>query len=117
MKGAASTLHLPTPVISPEALQAIQLHSWPGNVRELENCLTRAVVVSTGNVIRPEHLAIGPAQPGEPESFATLDEHEKSHLLRVLMATGGRKAKTARILGISRPRLNRLMEKYSIGSE
>jgi DNA-binding NtrC family response regulator len=114
---AAATLHLPTPVVSPEALQAIQLHSWPGNVRELENCLTRAVVVSTGNVIRPEHLAIGPAQSGEPESFATLGENEKSHLLRVLMATGGRKAKTARILGISRPRLNRLMEKYGIGTE
>jgi len=114
VKRAASTLHAPAPVVSSEALEAIRLHSWPGNVRELENCLTRAVVVSTGNVIRPEHLSIGPAQPGDTNSFATLDENERSHLLQVLLATGGRKARTARILGITRPRLNRLMRKYGI---
>jgi len=84
-------------------------------VRELENPLTHAVVVCIGDVIRPEHLAIGPAIPGDPENLSTLAQLEKEHLVRVLTAAGGRKAKSAKILGISRPRLNRLMEKYRIG--
>lgn len=74
-------------------------------------------VVSTGDGIRPEHLAIGSTHPGGPESFASFDENEKSYLLRILTATGGRKARTARIPGISRPRLHRLMEKHGIGPD
>jgi sigma-54-dependent transcriptional regulator len=85
-------------------------------VRELENSLTHAVVVCTGDVIRPEHLAIGPAKPGDPESsLSTLAQLERKQVVRVLAAAGGRKARSAKILGISRPRLNRLMEKYGIG--
>jgi len=114
---AAATLHRETPVISPDALQTLRVHSWPGNVRELENCLTRAVVVCTGDVIRPDHLAIGPALPGGTGSFATLADHEKQHLERVLLATGGRKARAASILGISRPRLNRLLQRHGLGSD
>jgi DNA-binding NtrC family response regulator len=113
---AAATLHRKTPVVSPDSLEAIRLHTWPGNVRELENCLTRAVVVCTGDVVRPEHLAIGTARPGDPENLSTLAQVEKEHLERVLAATGGRKARSARILGISRPRLNRLIERYGIGN-
>lgn len=80
----------------------------------LENCLTRAVVVSTGNVIRPEHLAIGPVPPESPARFAPLDEVEREHVARVLMATGGHKTRTAEILEVSRPRLARLIEKYGL---
>jgi DNA-binding NtrC family response regulator len=115
VRRAASTLHRQTPIVSAEALEALRLHTWPGNVRELENSLTHAVVVCTGEVIRPEHLAIGPAKPGDPESLSTLAQLEKEHVVRVLAAVGGRKARSASVLGISRPRLNRLMEKYGIG--
>jgi len=104
----------PPPVLSPEALQALGAHSWPGNVRELENCLTRAVVLAAGDVIRPEHLAIGSA-PAEPEArLVTLAELEREHVARVLRATGGHKARTAQILGISRPRLDRVLRKYGL---
>ncbi len=84
-------------------------------MRELENSLTHAVVVCTGDVVRPEHLAIGPARPGDPGNLSTLAQLEREHVVRVLAAAGGRKARSAKILGISRPRLNRLMEKYGIG--
>jgi DNA-binding NtrC family response regulator len=72
-------------------------------------------VVCTGDVIRPEHLVVGPATPGDPGDLPTLAELERAHVERVLQATGGRKGRSARILGISRPRLNRLIEKYGIG--
>jgi len=114
VKRAAGILHREPPVLSGEASDALLFHTWPGNVRELENCLTRAVVVSTGDVIRPEHLAIGPVPPESPARLVPLDEVEKEHVARVLAAAGGHKTRTAEILGISRPRLARLIEKYEL---
>ncbi len=114
LKKAGKTLHRDSPILSREASDALLSHTWPGNVRELENCLTRAVVVSTGNVIRPEHLAIGIVPIASPARMAPLDEVEREHVARVLAATGGHKTRTAEILKINRPRLARLMEKYGL---
>jgi DNA-binding NtrC family response regulator len=114
VRRSSRSLHRETPVISREAMDALRLHTWPGNVRELENCLTRAVVVSTGHVIRPEHLAIGPVPEGALGSQPTLGELERDHISRILAATGGHKARSAQVLGISRPRLNRLIQKYGL---
>ena len=112
-RGAAVTGTAP-PVLSKEALARLREHEWPGNVRELEHCLARAVVVASGGVIRPEHLAIAsPREPAKP-SIVPLTEVEKEHVRRTLEATGGHKARAAELLGISRPRLNRLLEKYGL---
>ncbi len=102
------------PVLSNEALARLVEHDWPGNVRELENCLARASVVASGGVIRPEHLAIAPSREAATPSLASLNEIEKEHVRRTLEATGGHKARAAEILGVSRPRLNRLIEKYGL---
>jgi DNA-binding NtrC family response regulator len=114
VRRSSETLHRPPPVIAREAMDALTRHRWPGNVRELENCLTRAVVLATGDVIRPEHLAIAPLPAGSPAHLATLEELEREHIARVLAATGGHKARAAETLGVSRPRLNRLIEKYGL---
>jgi DNA-binding NtrC family response regulator len=114
VKRAARTLHRDPPVLSKEASEALLTHTWPGNVREMENCLTRAVVVSTGDVIRREHLAIGPVPTESPARMSPLDEVEKEHVARVLATTGGHKTRTAEILEISRPRLARMIEKYGL---
>jgi DNA-binding NtrC family response regulator len=114
VRRGARTLHRDPPILSSEASEALHSHTWPGNVRELENCLTRAVVVSTGDVIRPEHLAIGPVPVESPAHMAPLDGVEREHVARVLAATGGHKTRAAEILEISRPRLARLIEKYGL---
>ena len=101
-------------VLSNEALASLMEHDWPGNVRELEHCLARASVVASGGVIRPEHLAMAAAREPAKETIASLDEIEKSHVQHVMNATGGHKARAAAILGVSRPRLNRLLEKYGL---
>lgn len=103
------------PILSREALDVLLSYNWPGNVRELENCLTRAIVLATGDVIRPDHIALGtPAAGQAPPRLTTLAEVEREHVAAVLKATGGHKARAARILGISRPRLARLLKKYGI---
>jgi len=114
---AAAAVGRPEPVLAPDALAALARHAWPGNVRELENCLTRAVVVASGDVIRAEHLVLGGAAPEGPAKLGTLDEMERDHVLRVLATTRGHKARAAQILGISRPRLDRILARHQIGSD
>ena len=103
-----------TPVLSQEAMGALVAHAWPGNVRELENCLTRALVLASGDVIRPEHITIGSPTTGTVTTLLTLDAIERSHVEHTLAAFDGHKARTARVLGISRPRLDRLLRKYGL---
>ena len=113
---AAAAANRPAPSLSNEALNALIAHSWPGNVRELENALLRAVVLAAGNVIRPEHLALSGAGGTESDDdLGSLEVIEKEHVLRVLKSTQWHKARAAKILGVSRPRLDRLIEKYSLG--
>jgi two-component system response regulator AtoC len=111
---ASGAMGRPPPVLSVEATDALLAHSWPGNVRELENCLTRAVVLGRGDVVRPEHLGLA-APPGSgPARLTTLEEVEREHVVGVLKATRGHKSRSAEILGVSRPRLDRLIEKYDL---
>jgi DNA-binding NtrC family response regulator len=113
---AAHGAGIDPPVLSRDALDALLLHRWPGNVRELENCLTRAVILATGGVIRVAHLGLSAAGSSAPatDPLATLAHLEREHVIRVLEATGGHKARTARILGVSRPRLDRILRRYGL---
>jgi DNA-binding NtrC family response regulator len=83
-------------------------------VRELENCLTRAVVTATGDVIRPQQLALGPPLTEARPRLTTLETVEREHVAHVLRAMKGHKARTAKVLGVSRPRLDRLIKKYAL---
>lgn len=61
----AAELGKAIPHLTPQALQRLESHAWPGNVRELENLMERAVVLSQGQAITPQHF---------PESMG-LDNH------------------------------------------
>jgi two-component system response regulator HydG len=111
---AATSLGVPIPVLPPAALNRLLEHTWPGNVRELENCIKRAVVVASGSVIRPEHLSFTAPRSEGRATLSSLDDVEREQVARVLAATGSHKGRTADILGVSRPRLRRLMEKYGL---
>ncbi len=115
VRRAAAALDARTAVLSEDALDRLRAHTWPGNVRELENCLMRAVVAASGTVIRPEHLSIASPSSKNSAELLSLEKLERDQILRVLAATQGHKGKTADILGVSRPRLNRLLLKHGIG--
>jgi DNA-binding NtrC family response regulator len=107
------------PLLSREAEDQLLAHRWPGNVRELENTLTRSVVLASGDVIRPEHLGLSPAAATTASTtgrMTTLEQVEREHLEQVWAATGRHKVRTAGILGISRPRLDRLLKKHGLDS-
>ncbi len=126
---AAAMAGRAAPRIPDDVLRRLAIHDWPGNVRELENALTRAVVLAQGDTLAPEHLDLtgGPLKgayaaevpSGEVELDRVLEAAERAYVQRVLLQTGGHKSQTADILGISRGRLDRIIEKHDlvVGSE
>jgi len=109
--------------ISEEAMARILEHDWPGNVRELENALTRACIVARGPLVGPEHLTLGipvdtrvaPDGSGQvPEGDLTLDGAIECQIRRVLEKTDGNKTEGATLLGISRSRLTRYVERFGL---
>ena len=112
---ANSTMGMQHVAISTEAMRVAQAYHWPGNVRELEHCLTRAIVKARGGVIHVEDLTLGAAPNSSPANFGSLENAERDHIARVFASTGYQKVKTAEILGVSRPRLDRLLRKHGLG--
>jgi DNA-binding NtrC family response regulator len=112
-------LHEGPRVVSPAAMKRIAAYDWPGNVRELENALTRAVVLSRGRAVLPDDLSLegAPRANGvEEPSDDTLRAAERAHVIRVLTKANGNKRLAARLLGVSRSRLDRLFERHGLGS-
>ena len=111
--------------VDQSVLECFMHYSWPGNIRELENVLMKAVALSTGNVLTIEQLSsdlrVCEHQPtvaaDSYRQLGSLAEVEKQHLQRVLTATAGHKGEACEILGISRPRLRRMMREYGLGSD
>ncbi|HYW31927.1 MAG TPA: sigma 54-interacting transcriptional regulator, partial [Gemmatimonas sp.] len=114
MRTLSAAMHRSVPTLTDEAIQLLGAYDWPGNVRELENVLTAGLVVARGDVIHRDHLLIAGRQSAAVAILEPLDTIERVHVERVLAATGGRKAESARILGVSRPRLDRLLTKHGL---
>ena len=112
------------PKISKEAEKRLSMYDWPGNVRELENALTRAVVLTQGSTLGPEHLDFGVRLDGDggvdeletdsAELDRIIEAAEAAHVQRVLISQGGHKSRSAEILQISRGRLDRIIEKHGL---
>ncbi len=106
--------------IAPEAMELLDQHDWPGNVRELENALTRAALVARGRTITADHLHLGQEgesaarKSGEPMGKDSLDAVIASHLTAILNKADGNRSEAARMLEISRSRLQRLVAQLGI---
>jgi two-component system response regulator HydG len=104
---------LPEPALAPDVQRALLTHPWPGNVRELRNTIERGVLLSgPGTFTTPE---LGPRRPAAaargPLPFpATLAEIQRAAAHAMLDAAKGNRSEAARRLGISRSRLQRLLE-------
>ena len=91
-------------------------YSWPGNVRELENVIGNACMMTDGNLIDiadlPERLRMPLSQDvGGDETFLSLEELQRRHILRVLERVGGSKVRAAEILGIGRATIYQILSK------
>jgi two-component system response regulator HydG len=109
----AKQYEMPTPPISEEAQAALRALSWPGNVRELRNVIERALVLSppgTLQIVEPPSRRAAAATRVSPLPFpATLKTITQSAANAMLALVDGNKSEAARRLGISRPRLLRIL--------
>jgi len=105
--------------LSDDAIQAIESHQWPGNVRELENCLKRAIIMADGNRITAEDLGlVVNEQELEALNLRQVREvAERAAIVKVMSRVNGNIARSAEILGVSRPTLYDLMNRYGIKKE
>jgi transcriptional regulator with PAS, ATPase and Fis domain len=115
----------PAAGLSREARERLLAYSWPGNVRELRNAVERALILSEGSLIQPEHLPVPPAAPSVaplvlvddqafPPHGVDLVATERALVERALRHAGQNKSKAARLLGLTRTKLYTRMQQYGL---
>ena len=104
--------------LSPAAMRALERFSWPGNVRQLEHVIERAVALASHAILSLDDLppeirtsGIGRTNP-DIVLPGTLKALQRERVFSVLESTGGNKEQAARLLGISRRTLYRLLDRY-----
>ena len=113
--------------VTDSAAKLLMAHDWPGNVRELRNAIERAMILEEGPSITTASLPISIARPdnGAPLGGATLDmaiptdglsleDNERSLLVRALEKTEGNQTQAARLLRITRDTLRYKMKKFNL---
>jgi DNA-binding NtrC family response regulator len=118
--------------VHPDALEALVNYDWPGNVRELANVLERAQILAEEHLITVDDLpeamvelggsgtvAAGDSEAASPSAAdpRLLREVERRHVEQVLKHEKGNKVQAARVLGISRRALYRLLKKHKLDSQ
>lgn len=122
LKVLASEMGMASPPLHESALALLQKHSFPGNVRELKNTMERALILSGGQIVKPEHLQLfEPVQAAPVISTRSmhqvpadsvplnLEAAENTLIQRALEQTGGNVTEAARLLNVNRSRIYRRM--------
>ena len=106
--------------IPPEIMQALTRWHWPGNVRELENFIERAVILTSGSVLRAPLAELEASSEPMDGDGGTLEIKEREYIIRILKEAkgmiGGPEGAAER-LGLKRTTLNSKMRKLGITRE
>ena len=125
------------PTLGPEAISGLKAHAWPGNVRELQNAIEHAVVLlDPGQAVRAGEIPLHGAGPmhREPETGFSMPgnllqesyhaarervitQFERRYIEELVAAAEGNMSKAARIAGVDRTTLYRLMERHGLQRE
>jgi DNA-binding NtrC family response regulator len=106
--------------ITPEAMEKLIAYDWPGNVRELGNVIERAVVLGLGPMIHledfaPRIVALEPKVPSGSFSYHdVVDGYRREVILQALAQTEGNHSAAARLLGLERSYLLKLLRSLHI---
>ena len=98
--------------VNPMAMDLLQQQPWPGNIRELENAIERAMVVAQEPEIREQDFAFKSLTASTNGTSKSLEEMEKTHILRVLEQCNFNQTRAAEMLEIDRVTLHHKLKKY-----
>ena len=116
----AELMKKPITTIPSDAMDALIQYHWPGNIRELQNFIERAVILSSGSVLRPplpELKSPAKSNGAHNGNGSSLQEAEREHIVRMLKETGwvlGGNEGAAAKLGIPRTTLLYKMRRLGI---
>ena len=113
----AQRMNRPIQTVSKETMTALTQWHWPGNVRELENFMERSVILSGSHSLQAPLSELRAPRQARAEENHTLDNAERSHIIRVLRETGGIVSGplgAARRLGLKRTTLQSKMRRLNI---
>lgn len=117
LKNFTQQMQRPQLTFNDDAMRAIKAYQWPGNVREIINKVKRAVIMAEDKVITAADLELS-CYSDVPEEALNLrhirDSAEKMAITQALQAAQNNMAKAARLLGVTRPTLYNLTEKFGI---
>jgi DNA-binding NtrC family response regulator len=108
---------------SPDALECLSRYEWPGNVRELDNAIEHAIVLGSTELIQLEDLpaaVLARASPARPRPAAyheAVRDAKTQLILTALAKSGGNCAAAARLLGLDRNYLHRLIRNLKLRHE
>ena len=117
LQSLARQMDRPTLSFSDDAVRAINGYPWPGNVREMINKVKRATIMAEGKRITAGDLELnGDTEPGDNQlNLRQVRENaERNAIMQALKTTGFNMAQASRLLGITRPTLYNLTDKYRI---
>ncbi|GAA0369899.1 PEP-CTERM-box response regulator transcription factor [Bowmanella denitrificans] len=100
---------------SESAIEAMMKHRWPGNIRELQNKLKSAVILAEGNLIQADDLGLSPDAVGGMQNLNLREVREEAESRAIRQAwhlAEQNMSRTAELLGITRPTLYSLIDKY-----
>ena len=103
----ADEYQVETPALTAAAVRSLRERDWPGNIRELRNAIERAVLLADGALDAADFEVDRPVANAAPE---TLSDVIRTAVTRAMEALDGNKSAAARRLGISRTRLQRILD-------
>ena len=102
-----------------DAVRAIEAYAWPGNVRELENKIKGAVIMADGKMVTAMDLGLQEDnEAGDSLNLREVRQAAESKAIRVaLTKCYGNISKAADLLGVTRPTLYDLLNKYGLSAD
>ena len=102
--------------LSRDARNKLQNYEWPGNVRELQHAIERAVILSDGQMLKPENFMLQPSASKKKADTEELNLSilEKEAIERALRRADGNVTRAAELLGITRFALYRKLDKLGL---
>ncbi|HYO70835.1 MAG TPA: FHA domain-containing protein [Archangium sp.] len=114
----ARAVRLEPPALDPDARQLLRDYEWPHNVRELELLAERLALVHAGAQVHalalPPEIQAGSASPPQLTLQERVSRLERDAITEALRTAGGKKIVAAKLLGISRPTLDKKIEDYGL---